>query len=105
MTPGSSGGCPTLDELAAVVGDLRGLVRALIASEAALLDARRKLEDALVEGDDSGAILAELEQEAKHYAAALDAIRELAPVVRRLLDDDQKYPPEPSAGLRAQANA
>ena len=105
MTPGSSGALPRSVELATLVDDLRGWFATMIVSEAALLEGSCKLDVALADGGDSGAALAELERVAKRYAAAQDALRDLAPVVSQLLDGDEKFPSELPEGERAQAGA
>ena len=105
MTPGSSGALPGIVELAKLVDDLRGSFATMIVSEAALLEARRKLDAALADGGDSAAILAELEREAKRHAAARAALRDLAPVVSHLLDGDEEFPSEASEDGRARAGA
>ena len=105
MTPGSSSALPRSVKLARLVDDLRGSFATMIVSEAALLEARRKLDASLADGGDSGAVLAGLEREAKRYAAAQDALRDLAPMVSQLLDGDEKFPSESPEGGRAQAGA
>ena len=94
-----------LVELAKIVRDLRTALAMLVAAEAAVLEIGRKLDVALADGGDGGALLAELERQAERHAAARQALIEPAVAISRLRDSGEKSPSESSAAARAQASA
>ena len=105
MTSDISASVSRLIELATLADDLRAAFGALVAAKAALLEAGARLDAALASGSDGTAALADLEREAGRHAAARETLRDLAPVVSRMLDGSEKTPSESSVSRRAQADA
>ena len=105
MTPSAAEALLRLIELAKIVSDVRATLAMLVAAEAAVLEIGRKLDVALADGEDGGALLAELEREAERLATARQALSDQAPAISRLLDSGEKSPSESSAAARAKASA